>query len=143
MSSPTPSIEEHPDLIAMRARYDRAAATPTAQAVDGLIFLAGLYFAISPWVIGFAGATSLAVNNLIVGLAVAFLAVGFASAYGHTHGLMWVTPFLGAWMILSPWLAAGAVATPASVLNNVIVGGAAALLFLGQLAMGTGERKRG
>lgn len=142
MTTPTPPLEEHPDLATMRARYERAAARPTAQAVDGLTFLAGLYLAISPWVIGFSGATSLALNNLIVGLALAFLAVGFASAYGHTHGLAWVAPLLGVWMILSPWLAAGAVATTASVLNNVIVGGVAVLLCLGQVAMGTGAMKR-
>lgn len=118
------------------------AARPTAQAVDGLTFLAGLYLAISPWVIGFSGATSLALNNLIVGLALAFLAVGFASAYGHTHGLAWVAPLLGVWIILTPWLAAGSVATTASVLNNVIVGGVAVLLCLGQVAMGTGAIKR-
>ncbi len=36
MTTHTPPIEEYPDLAAMRARYDQAAARPTAQAVDGL-----------------------------------------------------------------------------------------------------------
>lgn len=142
MTTPTPPLEEHPDLAAMRARYERAAARPAAQAIDGLTFLAGLYLAISPWVVGFSGTASLTLNNLIVGLALAMLAVAFASAYGHTHGLAWVAPLLGVWMVLTPWLAAGGVATTASVLNNVIVGGVAVLLSLGQVAMGTGAMKR-
>jgi hypothetical protein len=47
------SIEEHPDLAALRLRYERAAETRVAQLVDGLTFLAGLYAAVSPWVAGF------------------------------------------------------------------------------------------
>lgn len=141
MTIPRSSIEEHPDLAAMRAKYDQFAATPTARALDGLTFLAGLYCAVSPWVVGFGG-TTLAANNLIVGIALAVLAVGFATAYGHTYGLAYVAPLLGVWMILAPWLAAGAVATSANVLSNVIVGGAAVLIGLGQAAMGAGAIRR-
>ena len=141
MSIPHSSIEGHPDLAEMRAKYDRVSARPTAQALDGLTFLAGLYCAISPWMIGFAG-TSLAVNNLVIGLALAALAVGFATAYGHTYGLAFVAPLLGVWMILAPWLAAGAVATGSNVLSNVIVGGAAVVFGLGQAAMGGGAIRR-
>lgn len=141
MTTPRPPIEEHPDLAAMRAKYERFAATRTAQALDGLTFLAGLYCAISPWVLGFGG-TTLAVNDLVIGLALAVLAVGFAAAYGHTHGLAFVAPLLGVWMILAPWLAAGAVATTSNVISNVIVGGAAVVFGLGQAAMGAGAIRR-
>ena len=52
-STPTTRIEQHPDIAALRMRYDEAAETPTAQVTDGIGVLAGLYLAISPWIIGF------------------------------------------------------------------------------------------
>ncbi|MEU8876871.1 SPW repeat protein [Streptomyces javensis] len=51
-------VEEHPDLMELSARYERAATTPQARAVEGLTLLAGLYLAISPWVVGFSAATA-------------------------------------------------------------------------------------
>jgi SPW repeat len=69
-------IDEHPDLVELRARYDRASETPQARALEGLTFLAGLYTAISPWVIGFNHLSDVAVSNLIVGAALVVLALG-------------------------------------------------------------------
>jgi hypothetical protein len=37
----TTSSEQHPDLMELRARYDRAAETPAARALEGFTFLAG------------------------------------------------------------------------------------------------------
>jgi hypothetical protein len=54
MTSPTTGIEQHPDVAALRMRYDEAADTSTAQVTDGLGVLAGLYLAISPWSSGSA-----------------------------------------------------------------------------------------
>jgi hypothetical protein len=83
-------IEEHPDLMSLRARYAQASASPIAQAVEGLILLTGLYLAISPWIVGFFGTPSITVNNLVTGLAVAVLALGFGSVYERTYGMGWV-----------------------------------------------------
>ncbi|WP_443729310.1 SPW repeat protein [Sphaerisporangium perillae] len=61
---------------------------PDGQQVAGLTFLTGLYLAISPWVVGFNRFPTLTVNNLIVGLALALLALGFGSATaGPRHRL--------------------------------------------------------
>ena len=106
MASRTPTIEQHPDIVAMRERYDQTAESPPARIVEGLGFLAGLWLAMSPWVVGFADETGITVSNLFTGLAVVALALGFASAFGRTHNLAWVTPLLGLWTILSPWLVA-------------------------------------
>ena len=57
-------IEEHPDLMELRARHDRAAATPRAQMIEALALITGLYLAASPWIVGFNGFTTLAVTNL-------------------------------------------------------------------------------
>ncbi|MEW9552783.1 SPW repeat protein [Nonomuraea sp. NPDC050783] len=111
-----------PGMAETRQRYDEAACRSGFQALDGLALLAGLYLAISPWVARFAGLSRLTVSNLVTGLAVAALAVGFAAAYGRTHGLSWVTPVIGVWTIISPWVMYGGAAPSAAVWTNVVVG---------------------
>jgi hypothetical protein len=129
-------MEGHPDLLELRARYDRAAETMSAHAVDGLTFMSGLYLAISPWVIGFHGRTTVTVNNLLTGIAVALLAVGLASAYGRTHGVAWVTPLIGVWTIIAPWAVSGNPATTSTIVSNVITGAAIVVFGLAATAMG-------
>jgi hypothetical protein len=132
----TEAMELHPDIAELRARYEAAAETPTARVVEGLTFLAGLYLAISSWVVGFNHITTLTANNLIVGIALAVLALGFASAYGRTHGITWITPLLGGWTIIAPWVVNGGVATTASTVSNVVIGAIAVLLGAGAMALG-------
>lgn len=131
MTTPTPPIEQHPDVSKMRARYDQIAETPVVQATDGLTCLAGLYLAASAWVIGFTDHAALTATNLIVGIAVALLAIGFVSAFGRTHGVVWIAPLLGVWTIVAPWIVAdpGMPATSA-VVSNVIIGALIVLLTL-------------
>ncbi|MBF8186879.1 SPW repeat protein [Nonomuraea sp. K274] len=107
-----------------------AAEEPTAKAVAGLTFLTGLYLAMSPWVVGFNGFTTLAVTDLIAGIALATLALGFAFAYGRTHGIVWITPLIGVWTIIAPWVVSGDVATTSTIWSNVVTGAVALLLGL-------------
>lgn len=145
MSAPTAgssSIERHPDIMEMRARYEKAGSTPVAQAVEGLCFLTGLYIAISPWVVGFnAASTSLAVSNLVVGLAFAALAFGFGSAYERTHLLGWTAPLLGIWVMISQWVISGAPDTTSIVVNNLIAGGVATLCGLAVMGLAVKGKK--
>ena len=138
MVRPT-GIERHPDIVEMRERYEQAASSPVAQATDGLSLLAGLYLAISPWVVGFQSLTRLSVSNLVLGLALAALALGLASAYGRTYGLSWIVPVIGLWTIIAPWVMHSA--TRASVWNNVITGAVILLLGLGAVAVGFLRRR--
>lgn len=140
MTAAAKGIEEHSDLAALRMRYERAAETPAAQTIDGLGFLTGLYLAVSPWVLGFENLSRLAVTNLVVGVALAVLAAGFASAYGRTHGMVWVASLLGVWTILAPWLVRGDVVTTTTVINNVVAG--AVYLVLGAMALGMRRSQR-
>jgi hypothetical protein len=135
MASPT-NIEQHPDLLELRMRYDELAQRPTWQVLEGLSFLVGLFVAASPWIVGFAGLTTLAANNFIVGGALALLAIAFASAYGHTHGIAWVTPALGVWTIIAPWVVSGHVYTMRTILCNVIAGALVLLLGLASATLG-------
>ena len=87
MAKPSLSMQRHPDIMALREQSEQAAASPMAQAVEALSVLSGLYLAASPWIVGFSGFTTLSVNNLITGLALTVLAIGFGSAYERTHGI--------------------------------------------------------
>ncbi|MDN3296838.1 SPW repeat protein [Streptomyces ficellus] len=136
-----PSIEQHPDLAEMRSRFERATSTPRGQAVETLGLLTGLYLAASPWIAGFSGLTTLAVTNLITGIAYALCMGGFTSAYERTHAMAWAACAIGAWTIVSPWVVAGNVDTTRSVVNNVIVGAVALLLGLAMAAAAMSDRR--
>jgi hypothetical protein len=79
----------------------------------------------------------LRVTDLICGAAVALLAVGYASAYGRTHGLSWVTPIIGAWTIVAPWVVLGGNVNGGTILSNVICGAVIVILGIATTAMGT------
>jgi hypothetical protein len=133
MSSSTP-IAGHPDLTEMRMRYERASETPTAQVTDGLVVLGGLFVALSPWITGFAASTpSLALNNLITGLAATVLGLALAAAYHRTHGIAWICPVLGIWTIVAVFVMSGTAITTSSTLSNII--GGAVLVVAGLGAM--------
>jgi hypothetical protein len=138
-----PSIEQHPDLAEMRSRFERATSTPRGQAIETLGLLTGLYLAASPWIVGFNGLTTLAVCNLITGVAYALCMGGFGSAYERTHSMAWAACAIGAWTIVSPWVVAGDVDTTRSVVNNIIVGAVALLLGLAMAASAMADRRAG
>ncbi|MFI8219073.1 SPW repeat protein [Streptomyces sp. NPDC085932] len=127
-------METHPDIVEMRERHEtaeRATSTPQGQVVGTLAFLTGIYLAASPWITGFNGLSTLAVTNLLVGIAYALLmSGGFGRAYERTHSMAWGACALGIWTIVAPWVVAGDVSTTKTVVNNVITGAIAALLAL-------------
>ena len=141
-SSAHSAMHAHPDIVEMRERYDRMGEQPTAQVTDGLMMVAGLYAAASAWIIGFADQTALATTNLICGLAVALLALALGSAYGRTHGLAFVAPLLGLWLIFSPWLVSGVETSTSMIWSHIIVGVVVCVLGLATAAMGTGLMNR-
>ncbi|ADG88383.1 hypothetical protein TBS_06780 [Thermobispora bispora] len=133
-------IGTHPDIMEMRARYEAASANPTMQTADGLNMVAGLYLALSPWIVGFQNLTGITVNNLITGLLVSMLALSYSSAFGRTYGLSWVAPLIGVWTIVAPWLVRGAT-EGRTIINNVIIG--AIILALGLATMRLGMMQQG
>jgi hypothetical protein len=139
MVSPAQQVgmETHPDIVAMRMPYERAAESRSTQIIEGLTLLAGVYLAISPWVVGFTDLSTITVNNLVTGIAVALLALGFASAFGRTHGLAWVVPLIGIWTVVAPWVVSGEDVNVAEVVvSNVITGALILLLGLATVALG-------
>jgi hypothetical protein len=140
MSTVHSSIDHHPDLLALRARYEHVAESMSAHFTFGLALLTGLYVAVSPWIVGFSATRSLGTSNLIVGIAVAFLVYGFATALDRAHGLTWILPVLGVWVIVSPWILQGFTPTAGMIWSNVVAG--ALLTFLGLNATYFGMRTR-
>lgn len=140
-----PGLARRPGATELRETYDRAGSTVPAQVMTGVTFLAGLFLAVSAWVVGFAGLGvgfgGLAVNNLIVGLTVAALALSCASAFGRTYGVSWVLPVLGVWTIVAPWVIRGQPATTATIWDNVVTGAVITLFGLGALAFAANYRQ--
>ncbi|MET8810040.1 SPW repeat protein [Streptomyces sp. NPDC004546] len=149
MATPSRSdMATHPDIIAMRERYEMAegtASTPRAQAIETMALLTGLYLAASPWITGFNNLSTLAVNNLIAGIAYALLmSGGFGRAYDRVHSMAWAACALSVWTIIAPWAVAGDVSTTKTIVNNVIVGVIGLLTALMAASIGRpADRNRG
>ena len=133
------SIDQHPDILALRARYDRVAESMAAQATFGLTLLTAVYVAMSPWLVGYQGSTKLTVNALIMGATIGFLAMSFGCALDRTHGMTWTLPVFGIWLVISPWIYAGG-ATAGVMWSHVVSGVLVAVL--GMYAMYFGMRVR-
>ncbi|GFH37549.1 SPW repeat protein [Streptomyces pacificus] len=138
MTTHQPGIEQHPDLVQMRARFERATTSPRGQVTETLALLTGLYLAASPWIVGFHGLTTLAVTNLICGVAFALCLGGFGSAYERTHAMAWCAIVIGTFVTFSPWIVAGNVAVTGSVVSNVVTGMVA--VFIGVAMAGITDR---
>lgn len=139
----TTDMTSHPDVGEMRERFDRTTAGSGVVALEGLILLAGLFAAISPWVVHFTGNTNLAVNNLIVGITIGLIGLALALAPERTSGLAWLAVPLGAWLVISPWVVTNANTAPnGAIWSNCFVGGATALLGLMAAGMTVAFRQK-
>ncbi|MER7899806.1 SPW repeat protein [Streptomyces sp. NPDC096046] len=120
----------HPDASEMRDRYARVLGGRDVALVDGPVFLLGLYCAASPWIVHYtASQPSLVTHNLIMGVAIGLLALGFTRAPERMYGLSWAMCALGVWMIISPWVV-GENPDAGVVWNNIIIGALAVILGL-------------
>nr|WP_079083528.1 SPW repeat protein [Streptomyces antibioticus] len=103
--------------------------------VNGPVFLVGLFYAVSPWVLGFAHTHhDLAVHDLAVGGAICLLAVGFTVAPERMTGLSGALSVTGLWMAISPWLV-GHAPSRATAVGGVVLGVLALMLGLVSTAL--------
>ncbi|MGW5658868.1 SPW repeat protein [Streptomyces sp. NPDC003758] len=145
MSYPQQSgMGAHPDVAEMRERLERTAASGPAIAVEGAILLAGVYAAISPWVVHFSGTPFITVNNLIVGLTVGLIGLCMTLVPERMLRLAWVVAPLGVWLIISPWVVTATHSARAGIIaNNVAVGAVTAALGLAAMGLTIGVARRG
>ncbi|MGI5372099.1 hypothetical protein C9J60_36620 [Streptomyces sp. A244] len=123
-------ITSHPDASEMRNRYARVLGGRDVALVDGPVFLLGLYCAASPWIVHYTTSQpALVTHNLIMGIAIGLLALGFTRAPERMYGLSWAMCALGVWMIISPWIV-GESPDAGVVWNNIIIGALAVVLGL-------------
>ncbi|MGW0475058.1 SPW repeat protein [Streptomyces coeruleorubidus] len=123
-------ITSHPDASEMRDRYARVLGGRDVALVDGPVFLLGLYCAASPWIVHYTTSQPpLVTHNLIMGIAIGLLALGFTRAPERMYGLSWAMGALGVWMIISPWVV-GESPDAGVVWNNIIIGALAVILGL-------------
>ncbi|MER7282239.1 SPW repeat protein [Dactylosporangium sp. NPDC000244] len=128
----------HPDIAEMQQRYERLGSSGQAVVIDGLVLLAGAWLAISPWVVGFsASAPSLAINDLILGIAIGVIALGLTMAPARMYRLSWAMTAIGVWVIISPWIVQRGVTgtTIGTIISNVVAGAVTVLLGLGAVGM--------
>ncbi|MEV6027387.1 SPW repeat protein [Streptomyces sp. NPDC052036] len=127
-------ITTHPDVHEMRDRYARVLGGRDVALMDGPVFLLGLYCAASPWILHYTTSQPpLVTHNLIMGIAIVLLALGFTIMPARMYGLSWAMCALGAWMIISPWIVGRAPDTGV-VVNNIVIGALA--VVLGMLCTG-------
>ncbi|MFF7723824.1 SPW repeat protein [Streptomyces luteogriseus] len=123
-------ITSHPDASEMRDRYARVLGGRDVALVDGPVFLLGLYCAASPWIVHYTTSQpALVTHNLIMGIAIGMLALGFTRAPERMYGLSWAMCALGVWMIVSPWIV-GESPDAGVVWNNIVIGALAVILGL-------------
>lgn len=98
-------------------------------AFSWISLLGGLWIAISPWVVDFAsGSSRLTINNLVIGLAAAFIAMGSMTALRGITGSGLANVVLGAWIIVTAFVLLAPPATAGFKLSQII-GGAVILVF--------------
>ncbi|MFF8955524.1 SPW repeat protein [Streptomyces sp. NPDC014894] len=135
----------HPDISEMRERYDRVLGGRDVALVDGPVFLVGLACAISPWIVHFSGSQpALATHNLIMGVAIVVLALGFTVTPARMYGLSWAMCVMGAWLVVAPWIV-GSGPDMGVIWTNAVLGGLTFLLGLvcTAAAMKSGRGARG
>lgn len=141
---PTHPIEQHPDLMALRAASEDATSRPVGQAVESLSLLAGLYLAVSPWIVGFhASAPALTANNLITGLVLVALSLGVVPAFERTHGLGLAAAAIGVWTVIAQWVIQSTTTDAGMIISNVVIGAIVFLCAIATLGQGMQGMSRG
>ena len=91
----------------------------TARWQDALNLLLGLWLAVSPWVLSYAGETMPTYNAVAAGAVIATAAAAALIAFHPWEE--WVNAMLSVWLILSPWIL-GFSGLQAAAWNQVAVG---------------------
>lgn len=83
--------------------------------------VAGLWLIVAPFVLNFEGAQAAQWNHIIVGAAVALIALVRASDPEERPGMSWTNVVLGAWMIAAPFVLGYSGVNDAQI-NSIIMG---------------------
>lgn len=97
--------------------------SPALPVSSGCVLLAGLYLLLSPWVIQPIDQIGVEATNVVTGIVLALLGFGCARSFDRLRGLAWITPVIGAWVVVAPWVTAhGTPASHSALIGNVVAG---------------------
>jgi hypothetical protein len=114
---------EHPDVISLQRQFGGSLGSPQSVLGDGLLALAGVWVALSPWVLGFyAIDPAVGSHNLVLGLVAAAVGLGITGLAERGGGLSWVAVPLGVWLIISTWVVPAMGPSAGLVWSNVVAG---------------------
>lgn len=88
---------------------------------SGLNILAGLWLVLAPWALAYGTVEPALWNSVIIGLAVAVLAIVRVGMPLQYEGISWINFVLGIWLILAPFIL-GFGAIELAMWNSVVVG---------------------
>jgi hypothetical protein len=104
-----------------------------ARTASGINILLGIWLLVSPWVFGYHAIPTALFNSVIVGAAIAILAVNRFESPGSKTVLSWVNLALALWTIASPWVY-GYASNLGALRDNVVLG-----IVIGALAIWSGS----
>jgi uncharacterized membrane protein YccF (DUF307 family) len=91
------------------------------RAASGLMVLLGFWLVMAPWILGYSEISVAVWNSLLIGIAVATLALIRIALPLRSELVSWITFLLGIWFVLSPFLL-GFGEQMAPMWNNIIIG---------------------
>lgn len=103
----------------------------TARGLSWFIVIAGIWAVLSPFILGFSGATIALWNAIVIGVALFILGIWAAQTTNPStrSALDWVNVVLGLWLIASPFIL-GFSGLAFAMWNSIIVGLVVAILGL-------------
>ncbi|WP_151773904.1 SPW repeat protein [Streptomyces abyssomicinicus] len=143
VSHPRGDMASHPDVLEMREQYARSQQGPNLGMLAAPLCLVGVYCAASPWILHFTGSQPpMVAHNVIVGAAIAALAICAAANPTRMSGLGWAAAGLGVWMIIAPWVV-GTNPDAGVIISSICVGALAICLGAACAALGMRKAKAG
>lgn len=97
------------------------APVQTVYSTSGINILAGLWLILAPFALDYATVEAALWNSVIVGIAVAVMAIVRVTQPREYEGVSWVNFVLGIWLVVSPFVL-NLMNIEALVWNNIIVG---------------------
>ena len=104
------------------ARTDDAGSTLQIRIACGLAVLCGLWLIVSPWVFGTGVRHGAAIDDPIVGIVVALLAVDRFFGAPTNVWPSWATVPFGIWTLISPWIYGVTAESPGLQYDSVALG---------------------
>lgn len=100
---------------------DQPTEVQTVFSTSGINIIAGLWLILAPFALGYSNVEAAVWNSIILGVAVAVMAIVRVIQPLESEGVSWVNFVLGIWLLVSPFVL-GLANIEALVWNNIVVG---------------------